>query len=334
MDIITELPGRYCRGWDECMRQVPPRSRLVTLEQAIASSASYDCIIAHNIPDLLDIKTRTEPRILMLHLSLPARLVEERTQVDAESYSAMLRTFLNYTQAHAVAVTPFKGNTWGVPHDVVQAGVEVNEFLPHTGALACGLRICNFMQRRRQFVYWDFYQKTFAGLRVRLVGHNPEIPGSKPTCDGHHLQRLLSSHRFFIHTADPRLEDGFNMAVLEAMAAGLPILGNNHPTSPVEHGVSGFLSDDPVELRGYAQQLLRDRYLAQRMGQAAQARVQAVFPRQRFCRGMERAIMHAKAKHGDRSRITDVLPVALARMPIADPLKKSPVSIGLATGAP
>jgi glycosyltransferase involved in cell wall biosynthesis len=60
------------------------------------------------------------------------------------------------------------------------------------------------------------------------------------------------------------------MASLEAMAAGLPILGNRHPTSPIEHGVSGFLSDNPAELRKYANMLLEDKILATMMGKEAQ----------------------------------------------------------------
>ena len=59
------------------------------------------------------------------------------------------------------------------------------------------------------------------------------------------------------------------MATLEAMAAGLPVLGNPHPTSPIEHGVSGFLSDDPAELHASAERLLQDRELAVHMGKEA-----------------------------------------------------------------
>ena len=84
-----------------------------------------------------------------------------------------------------------------------------------------------------------------------------------------YVKELLQSHRFYIHTANPQLEDGYNMATVEAMAAGMPILGNRHPGSPVEHGVSGFLSDDPKELRKFALMLLQNRRLAAAMGQQA-----------------------------------------------------------------
>lgn len=71
------------------------------------------------------------------------------------------------------------------------------------------------------------------------------MPGVEAAKNWDNLKEMLQLHRFYIHTADPRYEDGVNMATLEAMAAGMPVLGNRHPTSPIEHGKSGFLSDNP-----------------------------------------------------------------------------------------
>ena len=87
---------------------------------------------------------------------------------------------------------------------------------------------------------WDFHQEAFKGLPVTLVGHNPGLAGVRASEDWEDLKKILSHHRFYIHTADPQMEDGYNMATLEAMAAGLPVLGNRHPNSSVEHGLSGF----------------------------------------------------------------------------------------------
>ena len=39
---------------------------------------------------------------------------------------------------------------------------------------------------------------------------------------------------------------GFNLAMLEAMAAELPVIGNRHPSSPIRHGHDGFLADEPA----------------------------------------------------------------------------------------
>ena len=70
-------------------------------------------------------------------------------------------------------------------------------------------------------------------MPVRFVGHNPDMPGVQAAESWDELKAILAAHRFYIHTAHPDYEDGYNMATLEAMAAGLPVLGNRHPTSPV-----------------------------------------------------------------------------------------------------
>ena len=131
---------------------------------------------------------------------------------------------------------------------------------------------------------------------MTLVGHNPELPGVRASQNWNELKQILQQHRFFIHTAKPQLEDGYNTATLEAMAAGLPVLGNRHPTSPIVHGVSGFLSDDPAELNIYARQLLEDRDLAAEMGRAAQRVVTEQFSGEAFRVGMMRAIAAAQSK--------------------------------------
>ena len=297
LDIVVGLPGRYCRDWDQRMRPVPPNSRLITLDQALNNPQPYACLIVHNLTDLLDVRSRPEPRLLVLHLSLEARRLDERSTLDLRRLREMVRTYLALTETHAIAVTESKARSWGVTESVVHSGVDPQESLPpHSGELACGLRVCNFILKRRQYTLWDLHQKAFEGLPVRIVGHNPGIPGAAPSNDWNHLRQLLASHRFYIHTADPRLEDGYNMATLEAMAAGLPVLGNAHPTSPVRNGVSGFLSDDPLQLRGYAEMLLSDRDLAHRMGQEARRTVLERFPLAHFKQGLHRAIEVARRK--------------------------------------
>jgi glycosyltransferase involved in cell wall biosynthesis len=135
---------------------------------------------------------------------------------------------------------------------IVSNAVEPCDYLPYDGCTAAGLLIANEISKRKHIFLWKFHQQAFEKLPIRLVRRNPDMPGATAARDWDALKRILSRHRFFVHTADPRFEDGYNMATLEAMAAGLPVLGNRHPTSPVKHGVSGYLSDDPAELRGYA----------------------------------------------------------------------------------
>ncbi len=133
---------------------------------------------------------------------------------------------------------------------------------------AAGLRVANDVVSKLVFLAWDFHGAAFDGLPITLVGHNPRL-GVRAARDSDDLKAQFATQRFFLHTADARYEDGFNMAMVGAMAAGLPVISNAHSTSPLTHGVDGFLDEAPQEARAPAESLLSDAGSAQRMGAAA-----------------------------------------------------------------
>jgi len=296
LDIVVGLDGRHTQGWDFQMRPLPANARLIGLDDALADPDPYYCIVTHNVADLMQIKHRWEPRLLVIHSTLEGRHLEEQSTVEPMQMRQALRTYLSLVGGHVVAVSALKGQSWGFTEDIVSFGADPRDYRPHTGDCPCGLRICNFISSRRSILMWDFHEQAFAELPVRLVGHNPDMPGVRAAEDWERLKAHLQSHRFYIHTADPNLEDGYNMATVEAMASGMPILGNRHPGSPIEHGVSGFLSDDPQELRAYARALLEDQGLAMRMGQAAQSCARRQFSVESFRQKFLRSIEMARAK--------------------------------------
>lgn len=304
-DIVIGLPGHHSTGWDERMRPVPRGARLVTLRQVLdgadgrapslaPSAPAYDCIICHNLTDLLDCKDLTAPRLLVVHSTYEGRKASEGAAVPLDQLRGAIQTYLRLQGGHAVAVSRLKTRDGQWPRDVVTAGVDAAAYPAFRGDRAAGLRVVNQIDLKREVLLWDFHEAAMDGLPVRLVGHNPEREGVAPADDWDHLKRVLREHRFYVHTADPRYEDGFNMATLEAMAAGLPVIGNRHPTSPVEHGASGFLAETPDELRGYAERLLADRDLAVRLGAAGRETVTRRFPVAKFHRDLTAAIQRAR----------------------------------------
>lgn len=298
LDIIVGLKGKYKQTWDENMRPVPPRSRLISLTEALNSPRSYYCIIAHNISDLLDVKSRPDPRLIVLHSTLEGRVAEEKSSVPPHKMREILFKYLELVGGHAISVTKLKAQSWGVPdEDIVDFGVDPADYPPYSGHEACGLRVSNFIDSRKKILLWDFHEKAFSGIPVRLVGHNPNWPGVSASENWDHLKAMMQAHRFYIHTAEPQFENGFNMATVEAMAAGMPVLGNCHPSSPIQHGVSGFLSDDPDQLRNYALILLKDRELAMKMGQEARKTVMSRFSIGSFRDSFARSIEIARQKH-------------------------------------
>jgi glycosyltransferase involved in cell wall biosynthesis len=76
-------------------------------------------------------------------------------------------------------------------------------------------------------------------------------------------------------------EEPFGLVAVEAMACGVPVVASRHggPSTIVEDGVTGFLvtPGDPAELAERLEQLLSDRNLRQRFGEAGRERAVALF---------------------------------------------------------
>ena len=228
VDVIDGLSGRYTRSWDTRMRPRPPQFRFITLKEALEQQRTYDCIIGHNLTDLLEVKSLRGPRMLMLHVTLEHRLSQMKREVDADEIRQTIRQYLQVAGGYAVAVTESKHRSWGLGGEVVESAVDVHSYPQPTRHVAAGIRVSNQIMARQDYLWWKLHAAAFESVPVRLVGHNPDMPGVRPSRDWNDLKALLSRHRFFIHTANPTLEDGFNMALMEAAAAGLARSRGSH----------------------------------------------------------------------------------------------------------
>ncbi|MET0791543.1 MAG: glycosyltransferase [Polyangiaceae bacterium] len=302
LDIVVGLPGRAVATWDERMRPVPAGARLLSLDEALAARTNYAAAVLHSVTDLLDAKALDCPKLIVIHNTLEGRVADQEGADDAPRLAETLKQFLSLTSVRAVAVSALKARSWGVADEVLPFGVDPELYLPHKGELARGIRVSNQFRRRRNILLVDLHEQAFSGLPMTLVGHNSDIADSGPARDWPHLKELLSTHRFYVHTADPKLEDGYNMASLEAMASGLPVLGNVHPSSPIVHGKSGYSSNDPEQLRRYAEQLLSDPELAARLGAEAKRVVGARFHVRSFRAGFRGAIANAQKRYRKKAQ--------------------------------
>ncbi|HEY2292273.1 MAG TPA: glycosyltransferase, partial [Thermoanaerobaculia bacterium] len=113
------------------------------------------------------------------------------------------------------------------------------------------------------------------GDRFRFIGFEPEI------------RDLLAISIALVH---PSYSEGLGLAILEAMAVGLPVVATRcgGPEEIVEDGVSGLLVPprDPPALAAALRRVLGDAATARRLGAAAAARAR-VFSLEAPARGME-----------------------------------------------
>jgi glycosyltransferase involved in cell wall biosynthesis len=201
-----------------------------------------------------------------------------------------------------VAVSKPKLKSWGVEGKVIEPPVDPDEYGDYTGELPEGIRVANFVSKRSSILAWNVHREIVRNIPLLLVGNNPDISGVEPARDWDHLRHLLRTHRFYLHTSDPNLEDGYNLALLEAMGTGLPVVATCSPTSPVVDGHSGFISDDVGYLRWGIQQLLNDPQLAFQMGERGRQLVLERFSVSRFLESWHEAIGEARARQQSMRR--------------------------------
>ncbi|MBO8130483.1 MAG: glycosyltransferase family 4 protein [Candidatus Marinimicrobia bacterium] len=295
IDIVDYLPGRYTKKWDERIRPIPENAELITLEEA--NKRKYDVIIAHSITDLLDVKNIEAPKILKIDVSLTGYIHQQGSTVKPQDVISALKIYIDKFKIIPVSTSEMKAKTWGLEDCIiVPLTVDTDFFSGYTGEISAGLRIANQIAQKSLIYDIGFFIKVIEKLPFKIVGYNPELPDVEPARDINELREQYQKHRFYLHTARYDYEDGFNLASLEAMSTGMPILTNQHPSSPVINGINGFSSNDPHELTQYALELLNDRNLAIRLGKNAREYVIENHNFQKFKEGWEHAIYTAIMK--------------------------------------
>lgn len=293
MDVVDFLPGRYTRSWDKRIRPIPPNVQIITLEEA--HRRKYDIAIAHSITDLLDIKNIDAPKILRINVSLTGYICQEGNRVNPDVVRQALKIYLKKTKTTVVSTSVMKAKTWGIENCIVIPNfVDTDFFNGYTGEIPSGLRVANQLTNKSKILNIEFFVKMIEGIPFKITGHNPDLPGVKPASSIYELRELYRKYRFYVHTARYDFEDGFNNASLEAMATGMPILCNEHPTSPIIDGVNGFTSSDPYELKQKALALLNNLELAKKLGENAREYVKEYFSFVRFKAGWEKAFETAR----------------------------------------
>lgn len=178
-----------------------------------------------------------------------------------------------------VFISPTVQQSWRLPGKVIRPGIPIEEMTPYQGNDTTLLIVGNDLHR----AHFDFsaIQALQKVLPVRIVGHNPKIPEARPAHSWEELKGLYSSCRAYVNvTREP--EHGYNLATLEAMASGMPVVTLQHPTSPIRDGFNGLVAKDVGDLIEKGRKLLQDHHLAKELGRNARQTIIETFSIQRF----------------------------------------------------
>ena len=174
------------------------------------------------------------------------------TQVPARGYVLLLHnhaaceppTLLHYLHViggapngRVVAISPMKAASWRQagydgPLEVILPGIPESDFGSWTGDDPVVLTVANNL--RRPLFDLAAWEEATQGLPVRLVGEgNAGIPGAVgPAPSWEALRSEYQRARVYLSVCRSPYEDGYNLALLEAMATGVPCVCLDTPTVP------------------------------------------------------------------------------------------------------
>lgn len=239
-------------------RQLPPNARLVdarTAQQRL-DRGDYDAVICHGLDELDAAAHADAATVVVFHATAAGDRLYGLTTPDLrQRLSAALDS------AERVFVARDVRQTWRLEGAIISTPA-VDPFAgeaPTIGDDAAAVRLDNFDDERARLAGVEPLSDALRGLPCRVTTADAIRGGA------------VSRYRVFVTSPRAPYDSAVSSSMIDAMAAGLPVVSTAHTGSPVEHGRTGFIAVDTAELRGFVLELVGDRQLAQTMGARARA---------------------------------------------------------------
>jgi glycosyltransferase involved in cell wall biosynthesis len=270
--------------WRPSHRPPPGNVSLVSYQEAkdLAACGAYDLVLCLCLTDVTDTQDWPVPRL---------HIVVNMIESDAEANEQTKEGFLDYIKplfgkADIAFSSEKKRLNWGWDARVVKHGIEGNDYGPYDGGYCRVLRVGNNLKKRGAIHGYSIQQAILGDdIPSTILGLNPDIPESAPSRDWEDLKEHYRLHRVMLSTLTDEHEDGYNCAVLEAMASGMPIVALANSSTPIVDGVNGFVSPDLGYLRLCLIKLLHEPALARELGSRARETVVEKFHIRDFVAG-------------------------------------------------
>jgi hypothetical protein len=280
--ITPHLPSGDFKTWDPQIRPLPANAKTYVSMQEALRNGPWDWILTHNVQDLLDARDISLPKAFLVHGTLSGRMLQDRSTIDRAVYLRNLQSLLEINRCRVVYISELKRRDWGMPGEVIRSAVDTAEYSGYRGDIRGVLLVCNHLKERGAMVGWETYQAVCRDLPSLVLGKNPNLASSQVAANWDDLKEQFRSFRVYLYTPIYPYEDGYNLALLEAMATGMPVAALAHVTSPVRDGIEGVLAANAEELRRKILSLLDNPAEARKMGEAARTRVEGEFPISEF----------------------------------------------------
>jgi len=294
--LYTDPP--HAREWQTQFRPVPPNLTFIEESQWRADLAAnqYDVVIAQNEMNAINLLPCTPPALLLCHnrRTFLESTIEGKPEKGRALYAEALDKLAQLFDF--VFISESKRADYGLPGRIILPGIDVEDYGGYTGEMAEVLRVGNVMRARNLMFDVDFQEAVCRSLPNKLLGEDADIPYATPSKSFEDLVHHYRTRRCMLHVTCGQYEDGYNLAMLEAMACGMPVVALSNPTSPITDGVDGFTAPDAGTLRGRLESLLEEPSLALAIGERGRDTVAKKFPIARFVENWREAIEEAASR--------------------------------------
>ena len=275
---------KYGKEWDTTYAPVPDNYHII---DSLPQHIDIDLVLSHTSCNRLqvahDILTDTNgmsgqsPVPILRHCHvLPDIRFDVETQI--QSYNSL-------PIKHNSFISDYNKTQWKSSGYVVEHGVDTNFWRPSDRKVpeieGC-LSVVNEFPTRDWCCGFQLWKDVVKDIPRFIVGKCTTHPNfSEPARTREELRDYYQRARLFLNTS---LHSPVPTVMLEAMACGCPVVSTENCMIPeiIEHGVNGFMANDPNELRNYCIQLLNDPELARKMGAAARETIVSKFSMPRF----------------------------------------------------
>lgn len=278
-DIVERFKGGS-REWFYQTRPLPVCGSIVNEKTAHVrlKAGLYNAIVCHNFKDLIEVIDYDVPKILVFHNKLTTELALDGNRHTKEEYlKEAYKVFARASNLQFVFISQSKKDDWGLDGEVITPGIDTSEYCGYTGNELKALRIGNFMKKRDIMLGFSNQEKILKDIPNTMLGINEQSHNSRFTKSWDDLKEQLRSHRVYLNTTVEGYEDGYNLACLEAMATGMPVVSTYNSTSPIDDGINGYISEDIDYLSDRIISLFEDHKRAVELGMAARKTVEEKF---------------------------------------------------------
>lgn len=284
-----------CNRWDTTTRPCPDNITFVDQSEVEWALSESDIWLSHLIkPDLFRLLRYAR------QLGQPERIVQvmhgraDRTDhISTPSMSTVyeiakrviqppLEVLSKFFPIDYVYITPFVASSWQMTGRVIEPGAPTDEITPASARRGPPLIVGNELDRGHFAI--ETVRRLQQSRDVRVCGANEAVESTfMPWVE---LVDAYKNARCYLNLLQPP-ENAFNLATLEAMAGGCPIVTLPHPQSPFTHGETALVCDTAAEFEAAIDRLGEDQQLRERLSQASRELATGRFDIDRFANQWE-----------------------------------------------